>query len=775
MSASNNDSNPPDTQPTPPDPRPLRLDTVQGLTRYEKDVDKSTIQSFEEVVGRLKGPLLAELRKSRKQFRPIAIRLLVLGKDETSAKPWIVVFCPEGVSEVVKKYFRRDLAKCLCQPNEPGLVTFEVAVEGQPPRLKATDDPPPITVALGSSTDEDRKCMTTHIKINGNNEIRYATMGGFIVAINQNGVPSIYGLTAGHALIQDSIDEDCQREHSDQIFHGSSNEPDSMEIEAGVGARPTQEGTGRSTSYPYVEANDRSGTIEWSGFGHVAPASFSTKACNRDWALIEGIEGPHYHEESLRNVVERFFLAVSGVGVSRPLNMVEVSYHPSFVGGLSRLPSYTLLPFGSDFVRTYTMIVRGSQDDIREQLAATEVRLPDSSSEIEALLVRPDKPKGPVSAVQKSFVPRAQDSEHYYIGTFNMPAKRRKTSEPASAPGPKRRVTRSSTKADASTAQASVIDDPATEHRITKAKGKPQGAKGTTTTPKAITTTPKPKTTKPKPKDDTIQDPQTLDLSLTTSNFTPYTITSSTLKSPLQCHAYLARNPPHPEIPPQHPHLHPRRRRHALRPRRRELLQRILGVAPDPRIPGVYESCVEGEGIPCVFGGSEEFFKEGGGRKRGAGGCWEEGGTRRPQHGRASRRHRCNRATRVIAEPSVQTPFQTPTHPRLLPLKGPKNDIRDSILLALPSSPTVDVLFIVGDRDAMCPLDLLESVRGKMKAKSKVVVVKGADHGMNVRPKGRERELGEEAGRWAAAWVKGDMEGSGEGDVVVIGEEEEDE
>lgn len=43
-------------------------------------------------------------------------------------------------------------------------------------------------------------------------------------------------------------------------------------------------------------------------------------------------------------------------------------------------------------------------DDILEELAATEVRLPESSSEIEALLVSPDKPKGPVSAAQKSFV-----------------------------------------------------------------------------------------------------------------------------------------------------------------------------------------------------------------------------------------------------------------------------------------------------------------------------------------------------------------------------------
>lgn len=87
------------------------------------------------------------------------------------------------------------------------------------------------------------------------------------------------------------------------------------------------------------------------------------------------------------------------------------------------------------------------------------------------------------------------------------------------------------------------------------------------------------------------------------------------------------------------------------------------------------------------------------------------------------------------------------------PLKGPKDDIRDGILLHLPES--VRVLFIIGDRDAMCPLHLLESVRGKMKAKSQLIVVNGADHGMHVKPANRECAVGEETGRLAAEWVRG--------------------
>lgn len=88
------------------------------------------------------------------------------------------------------------------------------------------------------------------------------------------------------------------------------------------------------------------------------------------------------------------------------------------------------------------------------------------------------------------------------------------------------------------------------------------------------------------------------------------------------------------------------------------------------------------------------------------------------------------------------------------PLKGPKEDVRDQILLDLPDS--VRVLFVIGDRDAMCPLDLLDATRGKMVAKSQLVIVKGADHGMHV--KGDEINVGEETGLRASEWVSERME-----------------
>ena len=77
---------------------------------------------------------------------------------------------------------------------------------------------------------------------------------------------------------------------------------------------------------------------------------------------------------------------------------------------------------------------------------------------------------------------------------------------------------------------------------------------------------------------------------------------------------------------------------------------------------------------------------------------------------------------------------------------------REQILKDL--SENVEVLFIVGDADAQCPLEMLEEVRGEMKAKSWLCVVEGADHGMSMKPKKASEGMRKKTGEVAAAWLK---------------------
>jgi predicted alpha/beta-hydrolase family hydrolase len=62
---------------------------------------------------------------------------------------------------------------------------------------------------------------------------------------------------------------------------------------------------------------------------------------------------------------------------------------------------------------------------------------------------------------------------------------------------------------------------------------------------------------------------------------------------------------------------------------------------------------------------------------------------------------------------------------------GDRTKLRDQVLIDLKTP----ILFVQGTRDALCPPDLLESVRGKMTAPNVLHVVDGGDHSLIVRKK----------------------------------------
>jgi uncharacterized protein len=62
------------------------------------------------------------------------------------------------------------------------------------------------------------------------------------------------------------------------------------------------------------------------------------------------------------------------------------------------------------------------------------------------------------------------------------------------------------------------------------------------------------------------------------------------------------------------------------------------------------------------------------------------------------------------------------------PLRGQNGKLRDEVLLGLRTP----VLFVQGTRDSLCSLTELESVRGRMQARSELFVVEGGDHSLEV-------------------------------------------
>ncbi len=99
------------------------------------------------------------------------------------------------------------------------------------------------------------------------------------------------------------------------------------------------------------------------------------------------------------------------------------------------------------------------------------------------------------------------------------------------------------------------------------------------------------------------------------------------------------------------------------------------------------------------------------------------------------------------------------------PLVGQNREVRDKILLEIEEG--VQVLFVSGDGDNMCDLKQLAGVRKKMKAKSWLIAVKGADHGMSLKPKEAVEKMRQYSGEAAARWVKDEGREDGKTECVL--------
>jgi predicted alpha/beta-hydrolase family hydrolase len=69
---------------------------------------------------------------------------------------------------------------------------------------------------------------------------------------------------------------------------------------------------------------------------------------------------------------------------------------------------------------------------------------------------------------------------------------------------------------------------------------------------------------------------------------------------------------------------------------------------------------------------------------------------------------------------------------------GDTSKLRDKVLLCMRTP----VLFVQGTRDPLCPLELLQPIRGTMKCANSLHIVEGGDHSL-LAPKRQLKELGE--------------------------------
>lgn len=360
-------------QSLPSDPRSLN-----DLTEFEKTVDENTRSRFDHVHSQLEKPLLAYIRRKlpEKKYRPISLRLMVLGTSEDDAKPCIVAFCPELQSKKVRKFFDKDSVKKLCQPEDGTLPSFEAFVSRQPPNTKhASDDIDvllPIAEETGYDTVETYCGAPITLRKPSGLETR-CTLGGVIQTTWPNGDFRLYGLTVHHPLLDDPENEATTGTDSDE---GSSNwDLELSDSDSDVDEESEDDDTQPScvTNQPQLASVNSSAPwagLELAKIGTISKSNPKYEKCGapkryHDWALIElfkfkpnrilsrKLPNSKIEEERVLEPDDLIMPASPLVNTGKRQSVVLLSGSEGLKRGtLSSLPSKLLLAPGKKFVDT---------------------------------------------------------------------------------------------------------------------------------------------------------------------------------------------------------------------------------------------------------------------------------------------------------------------------------------------------------------------------------------------------------------------------------------
>jgi hypothetical protein len=300
--------------------------TIEGMRVFDQEVDESVKDRFREVQEQLEPSLIIFLHKTRVEFRPLALQLLVLGFTEDAARPWIVVYCPKEAKRKVKKFFRKDITKTICYGGSRSCrIKFDVIVGGS---IKPSGSDTPDEVLVEKVVPEIFEVWTPQIKVTQSGVACYATMGGFVCTINPHG-RSFYGLTVGHILPTDRMyhkhtrakcendeEDESGEDKFDNVQEDSASDSDSNESSC-----PDHDNCSLNTrsipnpqtfvgSHNELLEKDVHGRYdrEWLSLGYMSTASYSDRARDRDWALIEPAGMNDRQTDDPREVPSRSFI-----------------------------------------------------------------------------------------------------------------------------------------------------------------------------------------------------------------------------------------------------------------------------------------------------------------------------------------------------------------------------------------------------------------------------------------------------------------------------------
>lgn len=112
------------------------------LKPFNKEIPKQVEDRFSDLAELFDKPLFDYVSQLGAKFTAISIKLKILGENEASAKPWILVLCDRSIVKRVREYFNQSDVKQEYSPVnlDLNLPAFQVIVCDKPPRPIGAND-----------------------------------------------------------------------------------------------------------------------------------------------------------------------------------------------------------------------------------------------------------------------------------------------------------------------------------------------------------------------------------------------------------------------------------------------------------------------------------------------------------------------------------------------------------------------------------------------------------------------------------------------------------
>lgn len=111
------------------------------LKIFDEPMPQAVWDRYNDLIELLSTPLFRYLAKSKIKHRPISFKLRLLGEDELSNQPYIVIQCDQTIATKIRQFFRQEHIKSHWSPSD---------VDGSTPAFEILVCERPITTSSSS-------------------------------------------------------------------------------------------------------------------------------------------------------------------------------------------------------------------------------------------------------------------------------------------------------------------------------------------------------------------------------------------------------------------------------------------------------------------------------------------------------------------------------------------------------------------------------------------------------------------------------------------------